>query len=168
MSPSAEVSKIIGRAMPPAVVECRRSGGQNGGQTTMALWVPLRTIRGRSPRIGRCLLFGGTCYFFCALCRHLSLSVVGQWVRIEGHASSGGKRLEHSTCGCGACCRSFSYVHGSTRGGLRLPILTAQSVRTFINVHRRWGQNWGQTLATGHSRSRWTLSVEQDKAVEKN
>jgi hypothetical protein len=32
MSPSAEASKIIGRAMPPAVAECRRSGGRNGRQ----------------------------------------------------------------------------------------------------------------------------------------
>jgi hypothetical protein len=32
MSPSAEVSKIIGRAMPPTVAACRRSGDRNGGQ----------------------------------------------------------------------------------------------------------------------------------------
>jgi hypothetical protein len=32
MLPSAEISKIIGRAVPPAVVECRRSGGRTDRQ----------------------------------------------------------------------------------------------------------------------------------------
>ena len=101
MSQSAEKLTTIVRALPPVVAGCRSSGGQIGGQGIHWLVVPLRTIRGRSPSIGRCLLFGGACSFLCALCRHVSPSVVGQWVRIEGHASSGGTGIEPATCGFG-------------------------------------------------------------------
>jgi hypothetical protein len=57
---------------------------------------------------------------------------------------AGGTGIAPAPCGCGACCRSFSYVHGRTRAGLKWPILMAQSVRTFTRVPRRWGQQWGQ------------------------
>jgi hypothetical protein len=42
---------------------------------------------------------GGACSFIRVLCRHLSPSVVGQWVRIEGHASSSGTEVEPTACG---------------------------------------------------------------------
>ena len=68
---------------------------------------------------------------------------------------AGGTGIEPATCGFGACCRSFSYVQERTRRGWKSPILTAQSAWTFTRVHRRWGQNWGQVIATAHSNLAW-------------
>ena len=82
VSRCAEELTTVVRAMPPVVAGCRSSGGQ---VVVKIMDFPFRTIRGRSSRIGRCLLFRDTCTFFCALCRYLSPCVVGQWVRAKGH-----------------------------------------------------------------------------------
>ena len=79
----------------------------------------------------------------------------GYWGRskIPAHAMmhkagiqrAGGTGIEPATCGFGACCPPFSNVQGRTRAGLKSPFLTAESTWTFTNVHRRWGQDWGQS-----------------------
>jgi hypothetical protein len=53
-----------------------------------------------------------------------------------------GVRSGGQTCGCGACCRSFSDVLERTRAGWKSPTVMAQTSRTFTSVHRRWGQQW--------------------------
>jgi len=37
---------------------------------------------------------------------------------------------------------TFSNVQERTRAALKSPILMAQSIRKFTNVHRRWDQHW--------------------------
>ena len=62
---------------------------------------------------------------------------------------AGGTGIEPAICGCGACCRAFSSVQGRTRTPLKWVILTVQSTGrspAFTSVHRRWGQQWGQTV----------------------
>jgi hypothetical protein len=58
---------------------------------------------------------------------------------------AGGTGIAPALCGCGACCRSFSNVQGRTRAGWKSLILIVQSTWTFTRVHRRWGQNRGQS-----------------------
>src|SRR5690242_9751368 len=64
---------------------------------------------------------------------------------------AGGTGIAPAPCGCGACCPSFREVHGSTRAPVKWPVLAVQSVRKFTNVHRRWGQRWGQMATTQHA-----------------
>jgi hypothetical protein len=84
---------------------------------------------------------------------------------------AGGAGSAPAPCGFGARCPSFSYVQGRTRAALKWPILMAQSGRTFTRVHRRWGQNWGQPVATEHSTawcitsSAWVRSIHSHKGV---
>jgi hypothetical protein len=85
-----------------------------------------------------------------------------------GDLGAGGTRIAPAPCGCGACCRPFSYAQERTRAHLKSPILMAPSIKTFTSVHQRspaftsvhqrspaftsvhqrWGQRWSNQLDT--------------------